>query len=219
MDQVPEPTTITGVLELDSRGDGFLRQRANAYLPAPGDPRIGSGQVRSLGLRAGDEIVAQVTAGSGEQEPVEGGGGGGQGRGGRGRRRRGRRGGQRGGGRPGGQGGGGPRVSEIRTVNGREPIDLALRPAWERLPAIHPNAQLRLECPLVRRGQPDHTNRVIDLLAPIGKGQRALVVAPAKAGKTMVLQAIAEGITTNHPGARLFILLVDERPEEVFEIE
>ncbi|MGE0555278.1 MAG: transcription termination factor Rho, partial [Gemmatimonadales bacterium] len=82
-----------------------------------------------------------------------------------------------------------------------------------------PNAQLRLECPLVRRGQPDHTNRVIDLLAPIGKGQRALVVAPAKAGKTMVLQAIAEGITTNHPGARLFILLVDERPEEVFEIE
>jgi len=222
VDQVPEPTTMTGVLELDSRGDGFLRQRVNSYLPSPGDPRLGAGLIRSLGLRPGDEIVAEVTAGSGgaPAADADGGGGQGQGRSGRGRRRRGRRrGGRGGGGRPGGQGGGGPRVGEVRAVNGREPTDLGLRPTWDRLSAIHPIAQMRLECPLVRRGQPDHTNRVIDLLAPIGKGQRALVVAPAKAGKTMVLQAIAEGITTNHPGARLFILLVDERPEEVFEME
>ncbi|HEY6947522.1 MAG TPA: transcription termination factor Rho, partial [Gemmatimonadales bacterium] len=78
---------------------------------------------------------------------------------------------------------------------------------------------LRLECGLVRQGQPDFTNRVIDLLCPLGKGQRALIVAPAKAGKTMVLQAIAEGVSTNYPEAGLFILLVDERPEEVFEME
>ncbi len=60
---------------------------------------------------------------------------------------------------------------------------------------------------------------MIDLLCPLGKGQRALIVAPAKAGKTMVLQSIAEGVSLNYPQAQLFILLVDERPEEVFEME
>ncbi|MGH7754271.1 MAG: transcription termination factor Rho, partial [Gemmatimonadales bacterium] len=62
------------------------------------------------------------------------------------------------------------------------------------------------------------TRRVIDLVAPLGFGQRALIVAPAKAGKTMLLQAVAEGIVINHPGATLYILLVDERPEEVSEM-
>jgi transcription termination factor Rho len=71
----------------------------------------------------------------------------------------------------------------------------------------------------MRGGQPDYTNRVIDLVSPLGKGQRALVVAPAKAGKTMVLQSIAEGVSRNYPAAMLILLLVDERPEEVFEIE
>ena len=68
-------------------------------------------------------------------------------------------------------------------------------------------------------GRPDYTNRVIDLLAPFGKGQRALIVSPPKAGKTTVLQAVAEGIATNYPECKLFILLVDERPEEVTEME
>jgi transcription termination factor Rho len=72
---------------------------------------------------------------------------------------------------------------------------------------------------MVRRGQPDATNRVIDLICPFGKGQRAMIVAPAKAGKTMVLQAVAEGVVKNYPKATLFILLVDERPEEVTEME
>jgi transcription termination factor Rho len=76
-----------------------------------------------------------------------------------------------------------------------------------------------LEANASRAGQPDFTNRVIDLLCPLGKGQRALIVAPAKAGKTMVLQSIAEGVSLNYPQADLFILLVDERPEEVFEME
>jgi transcription termination factor Rho len=115
--------------------------------------------------------------------------------------------------------GGRPAIGRIVTVNGRPPDAIRDRPEYDRLTAIHPNEPLRLECPLVRRGQPDATNRVIDLLCPFGKGQRALIVAPAKAGKTMVLQAIAEGITLNHPEARLFLLLVDERPEEVFEME
>ena len=115
--------------------------------------------------------------------------------------------------------GGRPSVGRILKVNGRPLESIRQRPAFERLTAIHPNEALKLECPLVRRGQPDYTTRVIDLMCPFGKGQRALIVAPAKAGKTMVLQAIAEGISVNQPAAALFILLVDERPEEVFEIE
>ncbi|HEY8258473.1 MAG TPA: transcription termination factor Rho [Gemmatimonadales bacterium] len=120
--------------------------------------------------------------------------------------------------RPGGRGRG-PTLERITTIDGRTPDQIRGRLEFTRLGAIHPNEQIRLECGLTRQGQPDFTNRVIDLLCPFGKGQRALIVAPAKAGKTMVLQSIAEGVTANHPDATLLILLVDERPEEVFEME
>ena len=120
--------------------------------------------------------------------------------------------------RPGGKGRG-PSLEKVTGINGRPPQELKHRPEFSRLGAIHPNEQLRLDTRLVRQGQADPTNRVIDLITPLGKGQRALIVAPAKAGKTMVLQAIAQGIAANHPQATLFILLVDERPEEVFEME
>jgi transcription termination factor Rho len=120
--------------------------------------------------------------------------------------------------RPGGKGRGAT-LSRVTAVNGRPPEELAHRLEFGRLGAVHPNEQLRLECGLTRQGQPDFTNRVIDILCPLGKGQRALIVAPAKAGKTMVLQSIAEGVSTNYPAATLLILLVDERPEEVFEME
>jgi transcription termination factor Rho len=114
---------------------------------------------------------------------------------------------------------GGSFLDRASSINGRQPEELRERPDFQNLPAIHPDQPLRLECGLVRQGQADQTNRIIDLLCPFGKGQRALIVASAKGGKTMVLQAIAEGISTNYPAAALFILLVDERPEEVFEIE
>ena len=120
--------------------------------------------------------------------------------------------------RPGGKGRGAT-LEKVTAVNGRPPAELRGRIDFNRLGAIHPNEQLRLECNLVRQGQPDMTNRVIDILCPFGKGQRALIVAPAKAGKTMVLQSIAEGISANYPEATLLVLLVDERPEEVFEME
>jgi transcription termination factor Rho len=103
-------------------------------------------------------------------------------------------------------------------VQGQPLEALRSRPEFSRLGAVHPNEQLRLEGG-GGNGQDDYTNRVIDLLCPLGKGQRALVVAPAKAGKTMVLQSIARGLSVNAPHAELFILLVDERPEEVFEME
>jgi transcription termination factor Rho len=120
--------------------------------------------------------------------------------------------------RPGGRGKG-PSLDRVTSIDGRPPAELRHRPEFSRLPAIHPNEQLLLESGNSKTSQPDYTNRVIDLLCPLGKGQRALIVAPAKAGKTMVLRSIAEGISANHPAADLFILLVDERPEEVFEME
>jgi len=110
-------------------------------------------------------------------------------------------------------------LERVTAVDGRPPAEVRGRPDFNRLGAIHPNEQLLLEFGLVRQGQPDYTNRVIDILAPFGKGQRALIVAPAKAGKTMILQSIAEGISANYPQATLYVLLVDERPEEVFEME
>jgi transcription termination factor Rho len=113
----------------------------------------------------------------------------------------------------------GPTLETITAIHGRPPESLGERPEFSRLAAVHPNEQLLLEAGSPTTGQPDFTNRVIDLLCPLGKGQRALIVAPAKAGKTMVLRSIAEGISVNYPCADLFILLVDERPEEVFEME
>ncbi|HEU4700464.1 MAG TPA: transcription termination factor Rho [Gemmatimonadales bacterium] len=113
----------------------------------------------------------------------------------------------------------GPALTKVTAVNGRPPAELRHRPKFASLRSVHPDERLVLDCGLRRRGEPDLTNRVIDLFVPFGKGQRALVVAPAKAGKTTVLQNIAQGIAANHPSATLFILLVDERPEEVTEME
>jgi transcription termination factor Rho len=120
-------------------------------------------------------------------------------------------------GRPQGRGKG-PALQRVTAVNGRPPEELRHRPRFTSLRSIHPDEQLVLTTPGAVRGG-DLTTRVIDLLVPFGKGQRALVVAPAKAGKTTVLQRIAEGVATNYPAATLLILLVDERPEEVSEME
>ncbi len=112
-----------------------------------------------------------------------------------------------------------PPLRYLDLVNGQAPDSAAGRPDFNRLSAMHPRNQLRLECGRVHAGEPDMTNRVIDLFCPLGKGQRAMIVAPAKAGKTTILQAVAEGVVKNHPECELMILLVDERPEEVTEME
>ena len=121
------------------------------------------------------------------------------------------------GGRP--KNGKAPPLSRLESVNGRPPNEARDRPLFDRLGALHPDEQLILECGTQYRGEPDHTNRVIDLFCPIGKGQRAMIVAPSKAGKTTVLQRVAEGVVKNHPECTLFILLIDERPEEITEME
>ncbi|WP_062985058.1 transcription termination factor Rho, short form [Nocardia anaemiae] len=101
----------------------------------------------------------------------------------------------------------------IESLNGRDPERAAPRPTFEDLVPIYPNQRLRLET------EPHAmTTRVTDLVMPIGKGQRALVVAPPKAGKTSVLQAIAHGIAKNHPECELMLVLVGERPEEVTDL-
>ena len=112
-----------------------------------------------------------------------------------------------------------PPLRHLDLVNGLPPDEARKRPEFNRLSAMHPREQLRLECGRTIGGEPDMTNRVIDLFCPFGKGQRAMIVAPAKAGKTTVLQAVAEGVVSNHPECELMILLVDERPEEVTEME
>lgn len=101
----------------------------------------------------------------------------------------------------------------IESVNGQAPEKARARPNFADLVPIYPNQRLRLET------EPHAmTTRITDLVMPIGKGQRALVVAPPKAGKTSVLQAIAHGIAKNHPECELMLVLVGERPEEVTDL-
>ena len=102
----------------------------------------------------------------------------------------------------------------LDTVNGMTPEKARARVEFNKLTPLYPQQRLRLET------EPNVlTTRIIDLVSPIGKGQRGLIVAPAKAGKTMVMQAIANAITTNNPECHLMVVLVDERPEEVTDMQ
>ncbi len=102
----------------------------------------------------------------------------------------------------------------LETVNGMQPEEARNRVEFSKLVPLYPQERLRLET------EPNIlTTRVIDLISPIGKGQRGLIVSPPKAGKTMVLQAIANAITTNNPECHLMVVLVDERPEEVTDMQ
>nr|WP_085910971.1 MULTISPECIES: transcription termination factor Rho [Pseudonocardia] len=102
----------------------------------------------------------------------------------------------------------------VDTINGRDPESARNRPEFMKLTPLYPNERLRLETDPTQL-----TTRVIDLVMPVGKGQRALIVSPPKAGKTMVMQAIANAITTNNPECHLMVVLVDERPEEVTDMQ
>jgi transcription termination factor Rho len=102
----------------------------------------------------------------------------------------------------------------VETINGLATEESAKRLDFSKLTPLYPQERLRLET-----DGNNLTTRVIDLVAPIGKGQRGLIVSPPKAGKTMVLQAIANAITTNNPEVHLMVVLVDERPEEVTDMQ
>jgi transcription termination factor Rho len=102
----------------------------------------------------------------------------------------------------------------IDTVNGTDPDGFRQRPDFAKLTPLYPQERLKLET------TPNQmAGRIIDLVAPIGKGQRALIVSPSKAGKTLIMQAIANAIAINNPEVKLMVVLVDERPEEVTDFE
>ncbi len=111
---------------------------------------------------------------------------------------------------------------KLETINFEEPDAVRHRINFDNLTPLYPTERLQMEiesAALPAKGvQKDNTARVIDLIAPIGKGQRALIVAPPRTGKTVMLQSIATSISTNHPDAFLIVLLIDERPEEVTDM-
>jgi len=117
--------------------------------------------------------------------------------------------------RPAGRNEKNPALLDVLTVNGADPAAAMRRPRFEDLTALFPDSNLRLEDPA------DPTNmtaRIIDIVSPIGKGQRGIIVSPPKAGKTTIMKTIAKSIEDNNPEVKLIVLLIDERPEEVTDM-
>lgn len=168
--------------------DNYAFVRTSGYLAGPNDVYVSMNMVRKNGLRRGDAVTGAVRV------PREGESTGGQG------------------------GSQNPRqkfnpLVRLDTINGGPVENARNRPDFNKLTPLYPNQRLRLET------TPDRlTTRVIDLIMPIGKGQRALIVSPPKAGKTTIMQDIANAITTNNPECHLMVVLVDERPEEVTDM-
>ena len=107
-----------------------------------------------------------------------------------------------------------PGLSKVKTINGLDPEEARKRPKFSDLTPIYPNEPLRME-----HGKDSITGRAIDIVSPIGKGQRGLIVSPPKAGKTTILKKICQSISINNPEVHLICLLVDERPEEVTDMQ
>lgn len=107
-----------------------------------------------------------------------------------------------------------PGLAKIRAINGKDPEEMRHRPKFSELTPIYPNEPLKME-----HGRDSITGRAIDIVSPIGKGQRGLIVSPPKAGKTTILKKICQSIAANNPEVHLICLLVDERPEEVTDME
>jgi transcription termination factor Rho len=189
----PSTEPISGIAEI-ADGHGFVR--TVGYRRGPDDVYLSGGQIRQYGLRSGDLIEGQSAVG----QAVIGKAVIGQDGAGRDGGARGKQGKQR-------------PMARIDTVNGLSAEDAKARPHFDELTPLYPTERLRLE-----DGATSATARIIDLVAPIGKGQRGLIVSPPKAGKTMVLQAIAAAIANSHPEVHLMMVLVGERPEEVTDM-
>ncbi len=109
---------------------------------------------------------------------------------------------------------------KVNTINFDEPEQGKNKIAFDNLTPLYPNKRIKLEVESTKvEKKPDNTARLIDLVSPIGKGQRALIVSPPRAGKTIILQNVAQSITANHPECFLMVLLIDERPEEVTDMQ
>jgi len=187
---------VAGVLDVL---DSYAFVRTSGYLPGPNDVYVTLAQVKKHGMRKGDVVTGAIRARSegdsdGQDAPS------GSSRSGRQQRQQ--------------RAQKFTPIVRVDTVNGLGADEARRRPDFAKLTPLYPQDRLRLE---TDRGQ--YTQRVIDLVAPIGKGQRGLIVAPPKAGKTIVMQQIANAITRNNPDVHLMVVLVDERPEEVTDMQ
>ena len=199
--QVKRAASAIGVYGLVDAADGHAFVRTAGYRRGPDDVYVSAGQIQQYGLRKGDRIEGAARPDSARANET------------RANETRANE----------------TRANETRaneigrgkfrpllrvdTVNGMPPELARARPHFDDLTPLYPQQRLRLE-----DGNPSATARIIDLVAPIGKGQRGLIVSPPKAGKTMVLQAIAAAIANSHPEVKLMVVLVGERPEEVTDL-
>lgn len=178
-----------GTLEILPDGFGFLRSPEANYLPGPDDIYISPAQVRRYGLRPGDTVEGQIRSPRDGERYFS--------------------------------------MVKVNTINFEAPEAVRQRINFDNLTPLYPERRLKMEveptAPVEvpakgKKDQRDYTSRVIDLVAPIGMGQRALIVAPPRTGKTVMLQSIASSISANHPDVFLIVLLIDERPEEVTDM-
>jgi transcription termination factor Rho len=181
-------THLSGIVDLTD-GHGYLRTAG--YRRSPGDIPLTAGLVRQYGLRKGDQIDATITG----DRSAETSGGASDRRTASGQRSR-----ETG------------RI-EVTAVNGLPSDEAIKRRHFDRLTPVYPHQRFRLE-----DGDPSPAARIIDLVSPIGKGQRGLIVAPPKAGKTTILKTIAHAIAAAYPAVHLMLVLVGERPEEVTDL-
>ncbi len=188
--QIAEDDVLVPVAGILDILDNYAFVRTTGYLPGSSDIYVPLQMVKRHGLRKGDAVTGSIKATGEGEEPMQ------QTVGGRNSRAK------------------YTPLARLDTINGQSPDDARRRPEFGKLTPLYPQDRLRLETE-----QNLLTTRIIDLVAPIGKGQRGLIVAPAKAGKTMVMQAIANAITTNNPECHLMVVLVDERPEEVTDMQ
>jgi transcription termination factor Rho len=195
-----------GVLEILQDGFGFLRSPEANYLPGPDDIYVSPSQVRRFSLRTGDTVEGQIRSPKDGERYFA--------------------------------------LIKVNKINFDDPDNVKHRINFDNLTPLYPEEKLRLELeseePLPLKGNPatdgagrsakakdadrretarkDLTTRVIDLITPLGKGQRGLIVSPPRTGKTVMLQNIAHAISFNHPEVYLIVLLIDERPEEVTDM-
>jgi len=195
--------TGQGVLEVLQDGFGFLRSPEANYLAGPDDIYVSPNQIRRFGLRTGDTLEGVIRAPKDGERYFA--------------------------------------LLKVNTINYEDPEATRHKVHFDNLTPLYPNERLKMELPFVEdpsvvapartRGdtarreklvtmpKKDISSRVIDLISPQGKGQRALIVAPPRTGKTMLLQNIAHAISANHPEIYLIVLLIDERPEEVTDMQ
>jgi transcription termination factor Rho len=177
-----------GVLQVLAEGYGFLRSPDYNYLPGPDDIYLSPSQIKKFDLRTGDTISGQVRPPKDGERYFA--------------------------------------LLKVESVNFESPDVAKSKPLFDNLTALYPNDRFWLADKngginggaKDSSGRADLSTRVIDLLCPIGKGQRGLIVSPPRAGKTVLLQRIANSITKNHPEVILIVLLIDERPEEVTDM-